>query len=198
MMSAMAPLDSRSGVRAGAALGVCLALALIITACGGASHAPPNRSVSPTPLVASSSEAGEGATQQQLIAVARQVYPPDGTGTCQQGNPLSPKQADVSSCPFTQRLMQRVVAAQEAQAKLTAGSIFVVCHCQNGPKGYAASVGRATESGGSVSVVADYCCGDTLTFTLTIITQQGKLLVDDITVQGATCTQPAEIDATQC
>lgn len=149
-------------------------------------------------MPASSAEAGEGATQQQLIAVAHQAYPPDGSGTCQQGNPLSPMPSDVSGCPFTARLAERVVAAQEAQAKLTTGSNFVVCHCQNGAKAYNASVTNATESGGTVTVVATYCCGDNLTFTLTIITQQGKLLVGDITVQGAACTQTVEIDSMQC
>lgn len=77
--------------------------------------------------------------------------------------------SDVGSCPFTARLVQRVVAAQEAQARLTTGPIIVVCHCQNGAKGYNASVTSATESGGTVTVVATYCCGDNLTFTLTII-----------------------------
>ena len=47
---------------------------------------------------------GESATQQELIDVAPKAYAPDGSGTCQQGNPLSPMPSDVSRCPFTQRL----------------------------------------------------------------------------------------------
>ena len=199
MLSAMALQCSRSRVvRVAAVLGECLALGVLTAACGGASSSTTTATRSATPLIASSSKGGEGATQQELIAVANHVYPADGSGTCQGGNPLSPMPSDVVSCPFTARLAERVVAAQESQAKLTTGSIFVVCHCQNGAKGYNARVTNATESGGTVTVIAAYCCGDNLTFTLTIITQQGKLLVNDITVQGAACTQAVEIDATSC
>lgn len=93
--------------------------------------------------------------------------------------------------------MARVVTAQQAQAK-AARADSVLCHCQTGPASYNTIKATGSARGGTAIVAAQYCCGNTLTFTLTIVTDHGRLSVDDILVQGKDCARPEEIDATRC
>lgn len=183
-----------------------IAVAALVAACGGGSSAQsPAPSQAPavtqtmtpdgTPTSATTAAA---PSAQQLIAVAQQVYL-SNTSTCQKGNPSAPSVADYSGCPFTQALAERLAAAQQAQLRPNhAGEGLVLCHCQSGPTSYTASDAVPSSTGGTVQVVAAYCCGSSLTFTLTVVSQQGQLLVDDIVVQAPDCGHPEEIDAASC
>lgn len=138
--------------------------------------APASVTSSPTPAV----------TAGQLTAVAQQVYTPSGQ-TCQQGP------STYAQCPFTDSLRQRLETATQNQQGPGAN---LLCHCQNPPPSYAVTGATATASGGTATVTGDYGSGDTLTFSLAIISVSGQLLVDDIRVQPSNCSQPVEIDST--
>jgi hypothetical protein len=183
-----------------------IASAAVVAACGGSSIAQ-SPAPSQTPAVTQTmtpdstptpATTAAGPSAQQLIAVAQQVYL-SNTGSCEKGNPSAPSVADYSGCPFTPSLAERLAAAQQAQLRPNhAGGGLVLCHCQAGPTSYTASNAVPSSSGGTVQVVAAYCCGSSLTFTLTVVSQQGQLLVDDIVVQAPDCGHPEEIDAASC
>lgn len=178
----------------------------LLSACGAASRATPTTSetASPLPPAPAGSPSAvatpePAATAEQLIALAQQVYLTSTHGTCVRGNPSAPSTSDYSNCPFTESLAQRLVAAQQAQLRpFSAGRSVVLCHCQNGPTAYNATDASPSADGGTVKVVAVYCCNNTVTFTLTVVTQHGQLLVNDIVVQAPECGHPEEIDATSC
>ena len=198
---------------------VVIAVTTLTAACGGASHTTRKPAQRPNPQFAqnatSSPETGTapsfaassptaslgqgGAGQQELIALAHLVYPPDGKNTCEQGNPTSPAYSDFNTCPFTPALVARLVTAQQARARSTAGGGSVLCHCQSAPSGYKTTKASGAADGGTVTVVATYCCGNDLTFTLMMATDHGMLQVSDIIVQGPSCGgYPEQIDATRC
>ena len=183
-----------------------VALATIAAACGQTPSRTPIAAHSATPAFThggipsapnSPSVSNAATGPRELIAVARLVYPPSGRSTCDQGVAGAPAFSDLITCPFTTALTARVVTAQQAQAKAVRGD-SVLCHCESAPTSYNTTKAAGSASGGTAIVVAEYCCGNTLTFTLTIVTDHGRLSVDDIIVQGKECGRPEEIDATRC
>ena len=181
--------------------GSMLALGLLVAACGGASTGTPTATQSATVTVTATPAptATPGPTAQQLTAVAAQVYHSDGS-TC---SPLgsSPGTTSYSSCPFTSGFAQTLAAAQQAEIRAVGGfggGADLLCHCQAVPPDYAVSSAQPSGSGGTANVLADYGGGG-LTFILTVVSQNGQLLVSNIHVQGGgSCATPAPIATAPC
>ena len=169
-----------------------LALGVLAAACGGASTGTPPATQSTTSSVTlpPAATATPGPTAQQLTAVAAQVYHSDGS-ICETGTPGTT--AAYHSCPFTSEFAQALATAQQADLHA-----ILLCHCQAPPRDYAVSSAQPSGSGGAANVLADYSGGGNLTFTLTVVSQNGQLLVSDVHVQGATCATPAPIAAAPC
>ena len=208
----MLPLDvgrrmtiARRAARRAAHLAAAVA-ALSLAACGGAGStsptatptAQPTATPAPTPTgTPTPTPLPTPVASADLVAVAQRVYMPAGA-TCESNSGgASPSAASYVNCPFTPALVQRIVAAEQAMLGNTGGGYNILCHCQAQPQAYNAGGATASGSGGSVTVQAVYG-PDLVTFTLTIVTQNGQLLVNDITVQSTGCDHPQEIDASTC
>jgi hypothetical protein len=161
--------------------------------------APPGNAPNvPTPVATPT--ATPGPTAQQLTAVAAQVYHSDGS-TC---SPLgsSPGTTSYSSCPFTSGFAQTLAAAQQAEIRAVdgfGGGADLLCHCQAAATDYAVSSAQPSGSGGTANVSAGYFGGGNVPmFILTVVSENGQLLVSNIHVQGASCATPAPIAAAPC
>ena len=181
--------------------GPMLALGLLVAACGGASTGTPTatQSATVTVTVTPAPTATPGPTAQQLTAVAAQVYHSDGS-TCERGGGVAGGSGPTSygSCPFTSGFAQTLAAAQQANAAAASGfggGANLLCHCQAAPTDYAVSSAQPSGSGGTANVLADYGGGN-LTFILTVVSQNGQLLVSDIHVHVPSCATPTPIAAT--
>jgi hypothetical protein len=179
--------------------GPMLALGLLVVACGGTQTA--TQSATATVTVTPAPTPTPGPTAQQLTAVAAQVYHSDGS-TCEGGGGVAGGSGPTSysSCPFTSDFAQTLAAATQAEINSLAGhggGHNLLCHCQAAPPDYAVSSAQPSGSGGTANVRADYM--PPFTFILTVVSQNGQLLISNIQVQGAmTCATPAPIATAPC
>lgn len=129
---------------------------------------PATQAASPTPI----------ATSDQLIAVAQRVYGKDRFSVCDGGN--IPADA-FKQCPFTASLTQKMIhkaATQPGPDPLGAGDGPGM---QDAPVYYTAT---ATSTGGTVNVTV----GTTWSASLTIVSDNGLLLVDGLIINGVPVT----------
>ena len=134
-------------------------------------------------------------TQGALIALAKAVYP--ATGANCQGSGSSVWTSCPLSASFTAKL--NAIAPQGNVQSSTGSGYQVLCHCQESPSNPFSYKATVTSTGGT-AVVSE--ADGSATYTLTIVEQQGRLLVDDITVNegsGGTCGKTIDItDTTTC
>lgn len=155
----------------------------------------PSHSLTPLPTVAPTPTPLPLATQAQLVAVAKGYYAPDGS-TCQAGQSGTGAQL-YAQCPFTADLKARYAAFAPrgeggVQNGEQAGGYSFLCHCQinNSAVGYDTT---ASGSGGTVVITTN--ATPSTTFTVTLISSGGSLLISDIKyTDGANCNM-SELDS---
>ncbi len=112
-------------------------------------------------------------TVADVEAVARQVFAGDYRMSCRTNDP---------ACPITQRLAARVFAVPSPHA-VGPGPYSPFCRCQNPGSRSMTVTGELTESGG-VAHVTLYPDVRPTKLDLIMVSQSGKLLVDDMQCTG--------------
>jgi hypothetical protein len=182
------------------------ALALVVVGCGGSvattdTASPSQSSPSPPPALTAQVPAQTplpSPTTPELRAITEQTYPyvgPTGSSQAHYGvcdsEPTGTTTIDLSACPFTVTLKQRITAVWPLGYGKAPRSTSILCSCNEFPIGQLISVnpvGTPIPSGASAVVVVTDPAAliGSQTQTLTIQeAEDGTLLVSDIHIRVA-------------